>query len=185
METFTITYISSDTPDREFKSYLGGEDLADVLRKFYDLCTTVDDTLTIRDIKRHPEAVSKRIVDMHDLENQLLASAYYGEGHPIRVAIKNEIEKLYSEDAEGVGLIEEEQPMNNLLNLFSVRADYMGCEYGSLFIVAADNPTTAQELVKARLDRGETDMGVTIDSCERLGTTTLFDCQRVVDQFAT
>ena len=30
MEAFIITYISSDTPDSEFKSYLGGEDLADV-----------------------------------------------------------------------------------------------------------------------------------------------------------
>ena len=183
MEAFIITYISSDTPDSEFKSYLGGEDLADVLKKFYDLCTSVDDTLTIRDIKRHPEEVSERILEMHDLENQLLASAYYGEGHPIRVAIKNEIEKLYSEDAKGVGLIEEEQPMNNLLNLFSVRADYTGCEYGSLFVVAAESRIDAMKLVRERIGSA---YEVTIEQVTTIGIADpKFDNPQVIDGFAT
>jgi hypothetical protein len=71
------------------------------------------------------------------------------------------------------------------LTLFSVRADYMGCEYGSLFIVAAEIANDAADIVRARLDRGATDMAVTIESCDPIGTTTPFDGPMVVEQFAT
>ena len=48
---FTFTYISSDTPDRTFTSSFYCDTLHEALKKFYDLCTSVDDeTLTIVDI---------------------------------------------------------------------------------------------------------------------------------------
>ena len=75
--------------------------------------------------------------------------------------------------------------MNDTLTLFSIRADYHGCEYGSLFIVAADGAFTATELVRDTLQMGEYDRGVKIDSCEPIGTTTLYDAPRVVDNFTT
>lgn len=69
--------------------------------------------------------------------------------------------------------------------LFSVRADYMGCEYGSLFIVAAEIANDAADLVRGRIGGGETDMAITIESCDPIGTTTQFDGPMVVEQFAT
>ena len=50
MTEFTFTYISSDTPDRTFTSTFYCETLHEALRKFYDFCTSADDTLTIVDI---------------------------------------------------------------------------------------------------------------------------------------
>ena len=67
------------------------------------------------------------------------------------------------------------------LTLFSVRADFMGCEYGSLFIVAANCEATARALVLARIDMPT----AVIESCHPIGTTDLFDEAQVVDQFAT
>jgi hypothetical protein len=75
--------------------------------------------------------------------------------------------------------------MNDTLTLFSIRADYRGCEYGSLFIVAADGAFSATELVRNSLQTGEYDCGVKIDSCKPIGTTTLYDAPRVVDNFTT
>jgi len=75
--------------------------------------------------------------------------------------------------------------MNDTLTLFSIRADYHGCEYGSLFIVAADGAFTATELVRDSLQRGDSDCGVTIDQIWTIGTTTLYDAPRVVDNFTT
>jgi len=68
-----------------------------------------------------------------------------------------------------------------VLTLFSVRADFMGCEYGSLFIVAANCEATARALVLADIDRRT----AVIESCHPIGTTDLFDEAQVVDQFAT
>ena len=75
--------------------------------------------------------------------------------------------------------------MNDTLTLFSIRADFRGCEYGSLFIVAADGAFSATELVRDSLQTGEYDREVKIDSCEPIGTTTLYDTPRVVDNFTT
>ena len=75
--------------------------------------------------------------------------------------------------------------MNDTLTLFSIRTDYHGCEYGSLFIVAANGAFSATELVRNDLQRGESDCGVKIDSCEPIGTTTLYDTRRIVDNFTT
>ena len=75
--------------------------------------------------------------------------------------------------------------MNDKLTLFSIRADFRGCEYGSLFIVAADGAFTATELVRDSLQFGEYDREVKIQSCEPIGTTTLYDAPRVVDNFTT
>ncbi len=65
------------------------------------------------------------------------------------------------------------------LTLFSIRADFMGCEYGSLFIVAAEDESEASELVRARVDCPST----MIESCHPIGTTDLFDDPMVVEQF--
>lgn len=54
MTTFTFSYISSDTPDRTFTSSFDCETLAEALRKFYDFCSSADDTLTILDIDSVP-----------------------------------------------------------------------------------------------------------------------------------
>lgn len=67
------------------------------------------------------------------------------------------------------------------LDLFSIRADYMGCEYGSLFIVAANCEATARALVLDILDRPT----AVVESCRLIGTTDLFDEAQVVDEFAT
>lgn len=54
---FTFTYISSDTPDRTFTSTFYCDTLGEALKKFYDLCTSVDDeTLTIVDIVMYSPA---------------------------------------------------------------------------------------------------------------------------------
>ena len=74
--------------------------------------------------------------------------------------------------------------MNPVLNLFAVRADYMGCEYGSLFVVASEIANDAADIVRARIDGGDTDMRVEITSCHPMGTTTMFDSPMVVEQFA-
>ncbi len=50
--------------------------------------------------------------------------------------------------------------MNDTLTLFSIRADYRGCEYGCLFIVAADGAFSATELVRDSLQTGEYDREV-------------------------
>jgi len=70
-----------------------------------------------------------------------------------------------------------------VLTLFSVRADYMGCEYGSLFIVAANCEATARAIVLARIEDWSYD--VKIESCRPIGTTDLFDEAQVVDKFTT
>jgi len=75
----------------------------------------------------------------------------------------------------------EENTTNPVLTLFSVRADYVGCEYGSLFIVAANCEATARDLVLASLDRRT----AVVESCHPIGTTDLFDEAQVVDEFAT
>ncbi len=75
--------------------------------------------------------------------------------------------------------------MNDRLILFSIRADFRGSEYGSLFIVAADDAFSATELVRNDLQRGDSDCGVEIGSHEPIGTTTLYDTPRVVDNFTT
>jgi hypothetical protein len=75
--------------------------------------------------------------------------------------------------------------MNDTLTLFSIRADYRGCEYGCLFIVAADGAFTATELVRNSLQRGDSDCGVEIDSCGPIGTTTIYPSPRIVDNFTT
>jgi len=75
--------------------------------------------------------------------------------------------------------------MNDKLTLFSVRADFRGCEYGCLYIVATDGAFTATELVRDSHQTGEYDREVKIDSCEPIGTTTLYDAPRVVDNFTT
>ena len=67
------------------------------------------------------------------------------------------------------------------LTLFSVRADFMGCEYGSLFIVAANDSIEACQVVIARVDRKST----MIESCDPIGTTDRFDGPMVVEQFVT
>ena len=71
------------------------------------------------------------------------------------------------------------------LTLFSVRADFMGCDYGSLFIVAAGDESEASDLVIARLDRGSAAYAVEIESCNPIGTTDRFDDPMVVEQFTT
>ena len=68
------------------------------------------------------------------------------------------------------------------LTLFSVRADYSGCEYGSLFIVAAKDESEAGDLVHARFDWP---IDLTIERCDPIGTTTQFGDPQVVDGFAT
>ncbi len=75
--------------------------------------------------------------------------------------------------------------MNDTLTLFSIRAYYRGCEYGCLYIVAADAAYTATELVRNSLQRGDSDCGVEIDSCGPIGTTTLYPSPRIVDNFTT
>ena len=75
--------------------------------------------------------------------------------------------------------------MNDTLTLFSIRADFRGCEYGCLYIVAADGAFTATELVRDSLQIGEYNCEVKIQSCEPIGTTTLYDAPRVVDNFTT
>ena len=76
--------------------------------------------------------------------------------------------------------------MNDTLTLFSIRANYHGSEYGSLFIVAADGASSATELVRDSLQRGCVYLHTfQIDSCEPIGTTTLYDAPRVVDNFTT
>ena len=67
------------------------------------------------------------------------------------------------------------------LTLFSVRADFMGCEYGSLFIVAAGDESEASELVIARIDRDS----AKVESCDPIGTTDRFEDPMVVEQFVT
>lgn len=76
----------------------------------------------------------------------------------------------------------EENTTNPVLTLFSVRADYMGCEYGSLFIVAAKDAEEAESFVRARFDWT---YDVTIERCDPIGTTDMFADPMVVDQFAT
>ena len=71
------------------------------------------------------------------------------------------------------------------LTLFSVRADFMGCEYGSLFIVAANDSSEAERLVVDRLDRGSAAYAVEVESCDPIGTTDRFDGPMVVEQFTT
>ena len=74
------------------------------------------------------------------------------------------------------------------LTLFSVRADYWGCEYGSLYTVAANDADEASDLVRAYITRifashGE-DMQVTIEEVDAIGT--LIDAEpKVLDSFAT
>jgi len=72
--------------------------------------------------------------------------------------------------------------MNDTLTLFSIRADFRGCEYGCLYIVAADGAFSATELVRDSL---QIDDPIKIQSCEPIGTTTLYDAPRVVDNFTT
>jgi len=67
------------------------------------------------------------------------------------------------------------------LDLFSVRADYVGCEYGSLFIVAAPDASHAEDMVRAQIDWCD----AKIESCHKIGTSDMFDDPQVVDQFAT
>lgn len=67
------------------------------------------------------------------------------------------------------------------LDLFSVRADYVGCEYGSLFIVAANDAAEAEDIVRAQMDWTD----VKIESCHKIGTSDMYDDPMVVDQFAT
>ena len=50
MTEYTFTYISSDTPDRTFTNSFYCDTLHEALKKFYDFCTSADDTLTILDI---------------------------------------------------------------------------------------------------------------------------------------
>ena len=57
--------------------------------------------------------------------------------------------------------------MNESLTLFSIRADYSGCEYGSRLIVAANDAAAAKSIV---LDRGV----ATIKSCQSFGTSRRF-----------
>ena len=74
--------------------------------------------------------------------------------------------------------------MNDTLTLFSIRADYHGREHGSLFIVAADDASSATELVRESLQRRCVYLHLfEIDSCEPIGTSDLYDAPRVVDNF--
>jgi hypothetical protein len=75
----------------------------------------------------------------------------------------------------------EENTTNTVLTLFSVRADYVGCEYGSLFIVAAPDASHAEDIVRAQFDWCD----ATIERCDPIGTTDMFADPMVVDQFAT
>ena len=77
----------------------------------------------------------------------------------------------------------ENDTTTTVLTIFSVRADYTGCEYGSLFIVAAKDASEAEDLVRARFDWT---MDVTIEQCDPIGTAdSRFDDPQVVDGFAT
>lgn len=69
------------------------------------------------------------------------------------------------------------------MTLFTVAAHYTGCEYGSLFIVAAKDASEAKDLVRAWLGRIE---DVTIEQCDPIGTAdSRFNEPQVVDGFAT
>ena len=59
------------------------------------------------------------------------------------------------------------------LTLFSIRADYSGCEYGSRLIVAANDAAEAKSIA---LDLGD----VTIKSCQSFGTSRRFAEPKII-----
>ena len=69
--------------------------------------------------------------------------------------------------------------MNESLTLFSIRADYSGCEYGARLIVAANDAAEAKSIVLDRsiaLDRGV----ATIKSCQSFGTSRRFAEPKII-----
>jgi len=69
------------------------------------------------------------------------------------------------------------------LTLFSVRADYIGCEYGSLYIVSAKDEDEAIALVQKLTPRWH-DEPMTIDEIVPIGV--LLDAKpEVLDSFTT
>ena len=69
------------------------------------------------------------------------------------------------------------------MTLFTVRADYMRMEYGSLFTVAATEASEAEDLVRAKIQY-YWDLEVTIKKCDPIGTAdNRFDEPQIVEYF--